>query len=146
MHAETYSPGKFEGNVSQWRAKTVHEAGLEGCDEEAGDCSELGWWAGLLYGRRYAFIVREDDQGFVAVETFENRVEADAAWQDVEEDEREFYATSSDDRENDELAHCPCCQGIGGFLGGLGRLLHFRCVQCGMDFSWTLDARRLCNV
>jgi hypothetical protein len=30
---------------------------------------------------------------------------------------------------------CPVCGGPGGELGGLGSLLWYRCVNCGMDFN-----------
>lgn len=34
-----------------------------------------------------------------------------------------------------ESPSCPACGGDGGFLGGLGNREHFRCINCGMDFS-----------
>jgi hypothetical protein len=30
---------------------------------------------------------------------------------------------------------CPVCGGQGGYLGQLGKLHYFRCIQCGMEFS-----------
>lgn len=30
---------------------------------------------------------------------------------------------------------CPACGGIGAHLGNLGRLEHFRCIDCGIDFN-----------
>ena len=30
---------------------------------------------------------------------------------------------------------CPVCPGLGHELGALGRLIHFRCRDCGMQFS-----------
>lgn len=30
---------------------------------------------------------------------------------------------------------CSTCGGIGNYLGQLGNLIHFRCRQCGMQFS-----------
>ncbi len=36
-----------------------------------------------------------------------------------------------------ELQHdCQICGGPGQYLGTLGRRIHFRCQDCGMDFSW----------
>lgn len=66
------SPGKFEGNDSQLVARVAYEASLDGCAETIGDCSEIGWHASLVTGKRYSFIVYEDDLGFVDVETFRN--------------------------------------------------------------------------
>ena len=38
--------------------------------------------------------------------------------------------------ENDFIFNtCPACQGPGYLLGKLGQLLHFRCRNCGIDFS-----------
>lgn len=31
--------------------------------------------------------------------------------------------------------HCHACSGPGVLVGGLGKLLHFRCRNCGMIFS-----------
>jgi len=38
--------------------------------------------------------------------------------------------------DNDEppYVNCPMCDGIGGFMGGLGYLLWYRCLQCGIEF------------
>jgi tRNA(Ile2) C34 agmatinyltransferase TiaS len=30
---------------------------------------------------------------------------------------------------------CPACDGPGFLLGGLGNLTHYRCRDCGVDFS-----------
>lgn len=32
---------------------------------------------------------------------------------------------------------CPCCDGDSTFLGALGSRNHFRCRDCGIDFSAT---------
>lgn len=31
--------------------------------------------------------------------------------------------------------NCPCCGGEGVELGALGRRVHYRCRDCGIDFS-----------
>jgi tRNA(Ile2) C34 agmatinyltransferase TiaS len=31
--------------------------------------------------------------------------------------------------------YCPVCDGPGMLLGSLGHLVHWRCQNCGMDFS-----------
>ena len=30
---------------------------------------------------------------------------------------------------------CPVCGGLAALMGGLGKLLWFRCVQCGIEFN-----------
>ena len=37
--------------------------------------------------------------------------------------------------ERELVAMCPMCSGPGVLLGSLGRLNHFRCRNCGWDFS-----------
>jgi len=39
-----------------------------------------------------------------------------------------------DDR-NIDFAHCPACDGPGVLLGQLGSRIHYRCRNCGVDFS-----------
>lgn len=54
----------------------------------------------------------------------------DAAAEAIEqlgEDELEQHA--------EDFARCPVCSGDGNALGMLGRRLHLRCRQCGIDFS-----------
>jgi len=40
-----------------------------------------------------------------------------------------------DEEDNYEPVYCPMCNHEGAFLGTLGRLDHFRCPSCGMDFN-----------
>lgn len=54
----------------------------------------------------------------------------------------EDAATAAEHFEADDLEDfarewraCPMCNGEGAPLGQLGHLLHFRCRQCGWDFS-----------
>ena len=35
----------------------------------------------------------------------------------------------------DVPAVCPMCGGNGNLLGNLGKKVHYRCQDCGMDFS-----------
>ena len=30
---------------------------------------------------------------------------------------------------------CPVCDGVGGYIGWLGKLAWFRCIFCGIEFS-----------
>lgn len=39
------------------------------------------------------------------------------------------------DPEEEEYTQCPTCEGPGVLMGQLGRRKHFRCQNCGMDFS-----------
>lgn len=44
------------------------------------------------------------------------------------------------DEEGDyDYAHCPACDGPGVLLGQLGSRIHYRCRNCGLDFSHKLD-------
>lgn len=46
-------------------------------------------------------------------------------------DELEDYAR--------QLAACPACNGDGSSLGVLGNLIHYRCRDCGAQYSTTLE-------
>ena len=68
MFSENRQPGKFEGNTSELRAKVLYNAIMNGAHEsEFGDCYYLGWH-GLIVGKRFAFIVSEDNYGFFTVD------------------------------------------------------------------------------
>ena len=42
--------------------------------------------------------------------------------------------------------YCPICDGPGILLGTLGKLTHFRCRDCGMDFNMdTEEFEEMCN-
>jgi hypothetical protein len=65
MYTEKRYPGKFEGCSSQKVGEILLNCVGEGYqDEEVGDCSEFGEWLGLIKGKKFWFIVREDEQGF----------------------------------------------------------------------------------
>lgn len=76
MHTDHPSPGKFEGNRSQWMAQAAYAASMEGADEEFGDASQ-GEHVCLVLGKRWGFIVVEDSNGFVGVITHPRE---DAVW------------------------------------------------------------------
>ena len=40
-----------------------------------------------------------------------------------------------DDVDHFSPVHCPICEGAAGLLGVLGRLHHFQCRYCGMQFA-----------
>lgn len=40
-----------------------------------------------------------------------------------------------DINEDGAMVCCPLCGGQSAHLGNLGTREHFRCIQCGMDFS-----------
>ena len=66
--AEGRRPGQFEGNPSQWKAeilqdKTMDSSWLAGEYGEA----EYGGWFGLIIGKRYAWIVTQDNYGFFTI-------------------------------------------------------------------------------
>ena len=66
MYTEKRYPGKFEGCKSQLIGRILNDITLEGFTNSAfGDCfQEYGEWYGLIKGKKWAFIVREDDHGF----------------------------------------------------------------------------------
>lgn len=45
------------------------------------------------------------------------------------------FADEDFDQEEDDFAYCPMCGGAGYELGTLGNKRHFRCRDCGIDFS-----------
>lgn len=76
-HIRRAGPGRYEGNHLDARlVEAVHVASLDGClDEEAGDVGSGGWF-GLLVSRRRAYILTEDEAGFVYVSEFASEHEA----------------------------------------------------------------------
>ena len=77
MRTTNPSPGKFEDNPSQWLAAAAYEASLDGSsDITYGSISEHGATYSIVDGRRWTFIVFEDDQGFVQVVPFDRKGEA----------------------------------------------------------------------
>ena len=49
---------------------------------------------------------------------------------------------SADELEDSPSPECPACGGEGGDMGVLGSRRHFRCRQCGIDFSKTASAKQ----
>lgn len=66
MYTKHPSPGKFEGNHSQWMAQAAYAASMDGPDEEFGDAGQ-GKHVCLVLGKRQGFILVEDSNGFVGV-------------------------------------------------------------------------------
>lgn len=60
MYTEKRYPGKYEGCESAMVGRILSEWQ----DEELGDVQDFGWY-GLIKGKRYWFIVSEDNYGFV---------------------------------------------------------------------------------
>jgi tRNA(Ile2) C34 agmatinyltransferase TiaS len=48
-------------------------------------------------------------------------------WSPVEGEEKDPFPEPE--------AGCPVCDGRGIYLGSLGKVNHFRCRQCGVDFT-----------
>jgi hypothetical protein len=57
-------------------AEVVHRVTLVGCERECGDVDRAGFWMGLILGKRYAWTVREDSQGFIDVTPYGSHAEA----------------------------------------------------------------------
>jgi hypothetical protein len=66
MYTAKPYPGKFEGNRSQLLAQVVYNADMDGANEV---CSEEGFGHyALIKGKRYWYILHENEQGFVSVD------------------------------------------------------------------------------
>lgn len=108
MQYEKYGPGKFEDNVQEY----LYQLSLDGGGQEAGDQASSKGHATLLVlspedrqelgeaGHGYeaaAFvIVREDSQGFVTVETYQDEESAQAAFSKYQGDEAGDPPSESD--------------------------------------------------
>ena len=97
MYKETFEPGKFEVWESQAMAEAVYNAVCEGWQEDdydaGGGCS-VDWW-GLIEGKRYAWIVREDNDGCFWPVDWGKVADIRRLWSDIVaelEAEAEFYA------------------------------------------------------
>ena len=56
---------------------------------------------------------------------------------DHSHDERDAVATAQDDAE--ESVGCPKCGGPAVYLGVLGSLADFRCIDCGWSFQFEVS-------
>jgi len=64
--------------------------GISGYDETVGEADALGWYA-LIIGKRNAWIVKEDNQGFFDYTHYDDIEEARTEWDRIEEGCRELY-------------------------------------------------------
>ena len=67
----------MSGKFNSLKDEVVYRAALDGADDEIGTVEDIGWHGLVLdfYGKDY--IVREDSQGFVTVESFAATYEED---------------------------------------------------------------------
>lgn len=73
-----------------------------------------------------------------AAEEFKAEESPDAPthiWRDGKSIEIPEVQEFEEPEEPEENPSCPTCGGIGVPLGSLGKVIHFRCQGCGMDFS-----------
>jgi len=75
--------GKFDSVEAEELYKESLNGGL---DDEVGSVSEAGW-----FGLMDTFILSEDSQGFVSLDSFGNRKEAERAWADVQRQYAEYW-------------------------------------------------------
>lgn len=92
LQRERSGPGKFEGNFNARLAEALHDATMEGWqDEEAGDVQEVGMWAGYFrdlteYNIKEdghpvtSAIVQEDSNGFFSYATYSDKNIAKRDW------------------------------------------------------------------
>ena len=52
---------------------------------------------------------------------------------------RKIAEFEEEDRSDAVSPECPECSGPGHFLGKLGKRVHYRCCNCGIDFSHEED-------
>ena len=84
MHSIAQHLGKFEANPSLLLAETVYAKTGEGWGESIGDCETFGYFH-YVAGKRYGFILSEDSQGFVYVDTYPKE-EALTKWRALEKE------------------------------------------------------------
>ena len=83
MYTQNRRPGRFEGNRSQLLAEVAYKTSLEWFHDCAGSITSWGVFYALLHGRRYSFIVEEDEQGFVSVTVYKSRGHAERVLYDI---------------------------------------------------------------
>lgn len=69
MHSIAHHPGKFEANASPLLAETIYAKTCDGWGESLGDTEGFGYYH-YIEGKRYGFILNEDSQGFVYVDSY----------------------------------------------------------------------------
>ena len=90
MYTSKFSPGKFEGNRSQYLAEVLHGVLMDGGEDEClGDVSDFGFYA-LIRGSKYTFIVQEDELGFFDVSVYDDEDEAEVEWANLVEEYEEY--------------------------------------------------------
>ena len=89
MYTEKPYPGRFEGNSSQLVAEVVSNVVDNGFAlSELGNVESFGYWA-FVKGKRYGFILSQDNNGFVTV-SHGALAQAQAQWEKVEQEYKEF--------------------------------------------------------
>lgn len=101
---QTEGMSKFNSLKDQ----VVYRATLHGCDDELGDVQGFGWYGLLLGFHGKDYIVHEDSQGFVDVESFSmyrtdadgdtyRSAEAGNVWVDLYDEFMEWESEGEDD-------------------------------------------------
>jgi len=90
MYTEHPYRGKFEGDCSQKMTEVVYNASLNGFGDNLGDVADFGHYS-LVVGKRYTFIVHEDNQGFVTVNSYSHDKGA-KRWSEIETAYKAFLA------------------------------------------------------
>lgn len=69
MYSTKKHPGKFEACESQKVAQVLYDVVGNGfTDDEYGECDGPYGWNGLVLGKRYGFLLTEDNRGFFTYE------------------------------------------------------------------------------
>ena len=96
-----------------------------------------------------AQVVSEDLDGVVSMEgtlipwgteKFED-VDLEKFFSEVGPAPEEKESAYENEGDEEPTSECPSCGGPGGILGQMGNRIHYRCRNCGMDFSQSTSAR-----
>lgn len=139
MYTENRNKGKFEGNQSELLAETLYDLSLD-----------LSWvnntWTlpegcfMSIEGKRYNFILSEDNFGFVHYRIFDcaknGQGKYEHAIKELDTRQKEWDIEENEENENEDHAQCPMCRSENSIaLGTLGQRVYLRCRACGWDYS-----------
>ena len=135
MYTEGSKFGKFEGCESRLIGELLYSMDSSWHADSCGDVSENGRWYALVHGKRYHFIVTECDQGFVDYDVYSDRDQALADWALIESTVDAWYDMLGEYEKTVDAPVCKMCHGVVRQMGVLGRLVWYRCIDCGMEQS-----------
>ena len=91
MYTRDRTPGKFEGNESEHIARVLYDiCNNAGHDDEISFYEIIVDWYGLIKGKKYWFIVHEDNEGFFTYESYSIE-EGSSLWSGLLSEHEEHY-------------------------------------------------------